>query len=157
MKICVVQFTSVALSDMIEESQKCSPNESGGILIGSFAEGCVFVQYATGAGGQATHGPGFFRRDGLFTQAELNRKFQQSGGRIDYAGEWHSHLRPVGPSQRDLRSMQWVANNPKYALLHPLLVILQRNHLGDWTPFGYQLFNNKLLSVRVECDQTACS
>ncbi len=150
MSVRDVRLTSDALTCLVVESRDKAPNESGGILVGRFVGNQLFVPEAVGPGPRAMHAPRAFRRDGKYAQRELDRLYADSGGALDYVGEWHSHLLPMGPSSRDRRSMRWVAENPRYALSRPILIIVQLAAPNGWRPVAFQWVGVRLRRVAVE-------
>jgi len=136
---------------MRAESTRGLPAETGGVLIGHRIDNEIVVTVATGPGPRARRTPSSFRRDGDYTQEEVDRQHEASGGRDDYVGEWHSHPDPVGPSTQDLASMRWISGNAQYVRAEPLLMILQRVN-EDWRPLAYRWSAAGLRSARVLVD-----
>jgi integrative and conjugative element protein (TIGR02256 family) len=150
MRVQSIYLLPQVVSSLVEECQQKMPNETGGILVGRCERGQICVAQIVGPGPKAFHAPTVFRRDGKFAQIELDRLYEESSGQIDYLGEWHSHLWPVGPSPRDRRSMRWVANNPRFDLSNPILIIMQRSRRGVWKPAAFQWIGNELRRSQVE-------
>lgn len=128
----VVRVTEAVRIILEIESSNKFPRETGGVLIGHQTTDAILVTYATGPGPNAIHGRSRFRRDGTFTQGEVDRLFAESEGREDYEGEWHSHPASIGPSPKDRASMEWISRNPEYVRPEPLLVIAQRTRWWGW-------------------------
>lgn len=123
---------TLALSMQVESERYC-PNETGGILVGlSLEDDAIEIAMITGPGPAALHQSSGFRRDGAFSQEQLEDFYALHGGRYDYVGEWHSHPKPVGPSPRDRKSMKWIANNTAYRIPNPLLLICEGSRKGSW-------------------------
>ena len=124
-------ITAEASKIIIDESQKSLTLENGGILIGKFSNSCAIVRHAIGPGPKAQRSPHRFKRDGEFSQSELDRYVKRSAGEFDYVGEWHSHPQYIGPSWVDLNSMAWIAANPAYLVKNPLLLICSNTN-REW-------------------------
>ena len=124
------KLSKKALHDIITESQQKFPDETGGILIGKVDNGCVFIHYAIGPGKNACHTSNRFKRDGDYSQEQLDFIASETTGKYDYLGEWHSHFFDPRPSSVDINSMDWIANNENYATSHPILLlcVLTKRH-----------------------------
>ncbi len=144
-----LHLTDSAFRAMIEESEQRLPNETGGILVGRMDADRAEVAIVVGPGSGAVHRRDYFRRDGDFSQRELEAIYARFGGQYDYVGEWHSHSLPAGPSPRDRKSMRWVAQNEHYDLDRPLLIVCQRTWRREWKPRGYQWFGGRLVGVPI--------
>jgi integrative and conjugative element protein (TIGR02256 family) len=110
-----------ANSFIIQESQRKYPCETGGILVGNRETEKFKIEIAIGPGPNAVHKKYSFSRDGMYAQEQLDQFVDQSSGKWDYLGEWHSHPQKAGPSIRDLDSLKMIARNPRYAIEIPIL------------------------------------
>lgn len=149
---CMTARPTLALSEeattcILGESAAGFPTETGGILVGCNGTHTIEVVFAVGPGPGAIHQPTFFRRDGDYSQRQLDRLYVGSGGNHDYLGEWHSHPRPGGPSGRDCRSMEWIARHPDYNRAEPVLVLSQRNLRGAWRLLGFRWVAGQLVAM----------
>lgn len=134
------------------ESNSKWPQETGGIVLGSFEGSTVRIHQATHPGPNAKHGLASFIRDGEFAQQELERVFSETNGSVDYIGEWHSHTLHVGPSPRDRRSMEFIAKSSQYSATNPVLLLaLPRRLVGNRTYEikAFVLVASKLVQVPV--------
>lgn len=130
------------------ESQRKSPNETGGVLVGYVdGDGRTVVTAVVGPGPNAVHSRSRFRRDGDYAQAEVDRLHHESKGRDDYVGEWHSHPDAGGPSLIDRGSMSWISDNPHYARREPVLLIMERVRTRAWHPRAYQWVAGRLVEL----------
>jgi integrative and conjugative element protein (TIGR02256 family) len=79
------------------EAQRRSPLETGGVLMGYWAEdqSGVVIADVVGAGPRAVHRRAAFTPDHVYQEREIARIYKESGRRITYLGDWHSH--PGGP------------------------------------------------------------
>ena len=87
------------------------PNETGGVLIGSYdmARRIIYVVDGTEAPPDSQECPHGFLRGSEGLQAEVERIRESTSGRLDYIGEWHSHpTRDTEPSNRDRNVIKWV-------------------------------------------------
>jgi len=149
----VVVDTSVRRA-VVEHCRNWSPKETGGILLGFDCGQALHVVGFGGPGPLARHSRSAFVRDGEFAQALLDEAVSSSDGHVDYLGEWHSHPAPVGPSNRDLASVEWISRNGRYASPQPLLIVVTKTHvrwdLRAFFPDGQRL-NPARVSTKCEC------
>lgn len=104
-----IRVSEGAVSAMREIRASKLPNETGGVLLGSFDvhERIVYVAGVLPGPPDSDEWPDSYIRgcSGLCSQVDLIRK--TSGGEVGYVGEWHSH--PVGHaailSERDLAAL----------------------------------------------------
>ena len=136
--------------DLKTESSKKLPRETGGVLVGHRTSDGFFITGATGPGPKAVLTRSRFRRDGTYTQEEVDRLFVESAGREDYLGEWHSHPAPMGPSPKDHASMEWISKNRDYARPEPLLVIVQRALSLEWRLLAFVCRDGLLVPIAVQ-------
>lgn len=73
--------------------QQAAPNETGGVLIGSFdaARGAVHIVAALPAPADSRQAPTYFVRGARELKATVDDFARQSAGALGYVGEWHSH------------------------------------------------------------------
>jgi integrative and conjugative element protein (TIGR02256 family) len=143
-----IQLAKSAFQVVIEESSRRFPDETGGILVGRIVDDQPEVIIALGPGPRAVHHRSYFRRDGDYSQRELEAIYARFAGKYDCIGEWHSHAVLAGPSPRDRKSMRWIAQDVRYNLNHPLLIICRRTWRRTWKPVGYQ-YSGRLMQVPV--------
>ena len=87
------------------------PNETGGVLIGSFdvARRTIYVVDATEAPADSRECPNGFLRGLEGLQEQVNAIQEATSGMLGYIGEWHSHpTRNVAPSSLDKDVVKWV-------------------------------------------------
>ena len=87
------------------------PNETGGVLIGSFdmARRIIYVVDATEAPADSQECRNGFLRGLEGLQEEVDSIEEATTGMLGYIGEWHSHpTRNVAPSSRDRNVIRWV-------------------------------------------------
>lgn len=126
-----------------ESSHEC-PNETGGMLVGRFGGNRVLIEHATRPGPRAQRLSHRFKRDGDYSQQVLDRIVAESKGERDYIGEWHSHPAQSGPSAQDVAAMSWIANNSRYAIDRPILVLCTCKSVDTWQ-LSFYLFDGQRL------------
>jgi integrative and conjugative element protein (TIGR02256 family) len=127
-----------ALDNLHAEAAKWRFRETGGALLG-WSEGDQFVvAKVLGPGPKARHGCRFFEPDATWQQGEGERIYRESGRRVAYIGEWHTH--PLGaptPSELDRETAQMIAEEPDFRSPRPLSAIVGRrwvDHLRGARP-----------------------
>ena len=85
------------VDEMRVEASAYAPLETGGVLVGWRDGEDRIVVDAIGPGPLALHGRHAFMPDHRWQLAQLRQAFQQSGGDLDYLGDWHTH--PGGIAQ----------------------------------------------------------
>jgi integrative and conjugative element protein (TIGR02256 family) len=128
----VAKIDAGAFADVREEARRWRVRETGGILIGYWAdETQAVITHASGPGPNAKHGLYTFEPDSSYAQRHLNKIYRESGGRFSYIGDWHTH--PLGslvPSESDSATTFGVAADPAYRAPRPVLLL-----------FRYKLFS----------------
>ncbi|WP_017842812.1 Mov34/MPN/PAD-1 family protein [Methylotuvimicrobium buryatense] len=147
-------ISETAFRDMVEEANRACPMETGGVLVGYFAEfGEPVVFAAIGPGPNAIHLKNRFMPDHTWQCEQLEGIFQKSSGTWVYLGDWHTHpdcsARMSRLDQRTLRSIAKFkqAENPK-----PLMLIGGYSS-SDWDCAGYQYLGNRLFRFLVSYKQ----
>src|SRR3989442_1461190 len=88
-------IAKTVLQTMVVEARRRAPNETGGVLLGYWADAGrqVVITDAVGPGPQAAHRRTSFEPDHEFQEAEIRRLYRGSGRRLAYLGDWHTHPR----------------------------------------------------------------
>lgn len=104
----------------------------------------------------AVHQEHDFLRDVRYCQSEIDRMHSESGGAIDYVGEWHRH-REKEPrlSSIDRDSLLGIAGSPSYHVARPITLICamhdflrsDRHTIRAWT---VGMTSDKVEAVQVE-------
>ncbi len=129
--------------------ERKAPCETGGVLVGHVdGDGRTVVTAVVGPGPNALHSRNRFQRDGEYTQAEVDRLYHESEGRVDYIGEWHSHPDAGGPSHIDRHAMSWISDDPRYSSREPLLIIMERVRRREWQLRAYRWVQQRLVEVK---------
>lgn len=120
-----------------EESSRSFPFETGGVLMGYWAEDNTVITNVIGPGPDAVHRPFSFLPDHEWQLEEISRIYFSSKRIHTYLGDWHSH--PTGGlylSWRDRRTLNKIANSPDARVSTPLMLVAAGNNnewkLGAW-------------------------
>lgn len=153
MTIRYYTISNEARSLILLQSKSCFPDETGGLLAGKLTSDCVHIEHAIKAGPKATSAPNRFRRDGNYSQGELDAIARESNGKFDYVGEWHSHPMPSLLSSTDIRSMRWIASDSNYATVSPVLLLCVRSRKRKWQLYCY-CFNKQSITrlTWIDCE-----
>jgi integrative and conjugative element protein (TIGR02256 family) len=129
---------------LTSEAVRHDPQETGGVLVGYRGEGGdLVVTAAVGPGPNARHGAFTFVPDHEFQEAEIARLYEQSGRRVIYLGDWHSHPRgSCSPSLMDRRTLRGIARDPDARIPEPLMVIIAGSP-GSWRICAYQMYKKR--------------
>jgi integrative and conjugative element protein (TIGR02256 family) len=113
------------------EAAKATNTETGGILAGrgGLLEDNAQVVRASGPGPKARRTMLRFSRDTAYCQDLLDAWAVESGGEVDYLGEWHKHHETLPrPSARDIQTCREIAVDPKYHVDCCLLLIIGKSN-----------------------------
>lgn len=114
-----------AAEEMARGCGTWSPLETGGLLIGYHdRSGWPVISNVIGPGPDAVHALDRFVPDYRHQEEELGLRYERSGRRHGYLGDWHSH--PGGaaePSSADVRVLRRIACAPAARLTEPLMAI----------------------------------
>jgi integrative and conjugative element protein (TIGR02256 family) len=123
--------------------------ETGGVLAGHFdEEGSLYITHASGPGPNAILSAMRFEKDVAFCQKFLDDLTMESGSKIHYIGEWHSHPSQNNmPSFTDLKSLIQIANQNEYLTEKPVMIILSNTGNPSCTihPAGKRYYFGELL------------
>lgn len=115
------------LSFLTGEAQSKAPCETGGVLLGYWYPngGSVVVTRAVGPGPAAVHETGRFVPDHEYHVREVRRLYRESGRRLRYLGDWHTHPGAAAYlSPKDRRTLRRIASDRQARAREPLMVIL---------------------------------
>ncbi|WP_205393039.1 Mov34/MPN/PAD-1 family protein [Xanthomonas hydrangeae] len=96
-------------------------SEAGGILIGETRPESLAVTEVTTPQTNDRRGRFFFNRQSDGHQQPVQIRWQESGGELDYIGEWHTHPE-VHPSPSFIDKAGWILRSLKAG--RPLLVVI---------------------------------
>ena len=128
-------LSQTALDFIVHEASSKAPLETGGVLMGYIApsSGEPVVLCATGPGPEAAHSRYHYSPDQEYDENVIAAIYKETGRRLAYLGDWHTHPAPVRYlSYRDRRTLKRIAKCPTARARNPLMLILSFN-LG-WTP-----------------------
>jgi len=126
-----LRISSEVLNFIEVQSAKSTRVETGGIIAGngSLESGGVLITHASDPGPKAVRRYGFFLRDVAYCQSVLDRWVAESGGAVDYIGEWHKHFETEPrPSHQDIETMQNIAASTDYHVSRAVLLIIGRSN-----------------------------
>jgi len=107
------------------EAARRDPYETGGVLLGYWAEESAVIADMVGPGPSAVHGPHRFVPDAEYQETEIAERYAASGRVITYMGDWHSHPGGEGRISRlDLRTLRRIAREPAARLVSPIMLVV---------------------------------
>jgi integrative and conjugative element protein (TIGR02256 family) len=122
------------LVEILDHCARAGRRETGGLLIGRYAEGLdlAVIRRVTGPPRDSRAGRTWFDRGIEGLQILLLQSW--SGHGDYYLGEWHSHPGAVPvPSGRDNRQMKAFAQSREIECPEPILLIVGGDPRRDWT------------------------
>lgn len=133
-----VWIASDILALLSKEAQTHTPLETGGVLLGYWAESPSqpVVTHAVGPGPNAIHELNRFAPDYHFQETEIARLYNQSDCSLQYLGDWHSHPGAAGYlSEMDVTTLARIASAVRGDAPEALMVILTFG--PEWTPVAW--------------------
>ena len=132
-------FTDEGFINQIhEERRKKLPNETGGVLIGSYdmQRKIVYVVDYLPSPPDSKEWPTHYIRGCQGLRSKIEKIQQSTTNRIKYVGEWHSHPPNcnVNPSQDDRKVFAWISEYMTVDGLPPLMLIV-----GDPGKYAFYL------------------
>jgi integrative and conjugative element protein (TIGR02256 family) len=120
-------FGEGVLPALRTEAVRLSPKETGGVLLGYWSAdgGSAVVTLWGGPGPGARHWETGFVPDYDFQEAEIATRYAESGRRLAYLGDWHTH--PTGAaelSSKDRRCLWRIAKSKQARARQPVMVVL---------------------------------
>lgn len=107
------------------------PNETGGILLGSYDmyRKIVYIVDTIPSPPDSKEWPYAYIRGNKGLQNNVQYVKEITQNKLEYVGEWHSHPDgfEVTPSSDDLKFMQWVKDNMKHDGHPGLMLIVEKN------------------------------
>ena len=118
---------------MFREADGRAPFETGGVLLGIATDEHVWIEAIVGPGPAARHGRTWFIPDAAFQQDQISERYEASGRRIAYLGDWHTHPGASATlSWRDRRTLRTISRTPTARQSRPVMLIL--GHGKPWRP-----------------------
>jgi integrative and conjugative element protein (TIGR02256 family) len=126
-----VWLSSLVMRAMCQRARELVPLENGGILLGWRAGEDRVVTDLRGPGPRALHGRHCFLPDHDWQVAEIHRAFDESGGDVDYLGDWHSHPDGISAmSELDSATLRRITRRVKEPLM---LIVASSKTNQDWS------------------------
>jgi integrative and conjugative element protein (TIGR02256 family) len=123
-----IRIKQLFVEDILNRCDKSLPNETGGILVGSYIDNysCANISKVLKAPPDSRSGPTWFHRGTKGVKLQLDRLWKEK--KQYYIGEWHFH--PNNSSNlsfQDIRQMKAISINKKYNCPEPILLIVGGN------------------------------
>jgi integrative and conjugative element protein (TIGR02256 family) len=115
------------LRSLVSEADKRYPLETGGVLIGYWAEAAdVVVTASVGPGPASVHNRFSYQHDHDWEASKIAERYEQSGRSEIYIGDWHTHpdASRGDLSFMDRRSIRRVIKSPDARVARPLMSVL---------------------------------
>lgn len=151
-KEAIIWIDQDALASLANEASSLFPLETGGVLLGYMGtDGTIVVTDIVGPGPDAKHAKYRFTPDHQFHEAEIARLYADSGRRIIYLGDWHSH--PTAKSGNlsflDRFTLRRIANFADARISSPIMGILF-GEPGQWYMTVHQYDKSRMWLGRVK-------
>lgn len=147
---------SNAVVAAIEDIYRWSPLETGGILMGSWGDP-VEVSWMVGGGPEADRSPTSFDPDQSWQEDQVARIYDESGRRVDYLGDWHSH--PGGKpylSPRDKRVARLIGSAGPARCQSPVMWVIGADSSRiEWQAFRLRGRWFERMAIKVESASSA--
>jgi hypothetical protein len=104
---------------------KAYPNETGGIIVGSYSEDfkTAKITLLTGPPKGSKNGPTWFIRSNRGIKKLLQKKWDVE--KEFYLGEWHLHPNgTTSPSPQDLAQLAEISKSSRYNCAEPIMIII---------------------------------
>lgn len=139
---------------LLEEADRGYPLETGGVLLGYFAESGAPVALAVvGPGPNASHSRTRFLPDHAWQCEQIDHVYEESRGEWVYVGDWHTH--PEGlphMSWLDQRTLRAIAKHPEVQSPRPVMLIAG-GRPEHWRWRCHQYRSERLLGLLIDCDE----
>lgn len=123
-----VHVTKSVILRMAKYRKKKLPNETGGVLIGSFdmVSKIIHVVEVLPSPPDSLEWPTVYKRGHKGLNEQMGAIHRQAGGNLGYVGEWHSHTVGVSvdPSSLDEQALDWLADEMRQTG-HPGLILIK--------------------------------
>lgn len=117
----------VALEKIFEYREKKLPNETGGMLLGSFdtERHLIYIVDTIPSPPDSEEWPPLYIRGLRGLPSAVDHVTMQTDGMLEYIGEWHSHPNgtAIDPSEDDKRVFEWLAELMDREGLPPVMII----------------------------------
>lgn len=137
---------AVALT-MQSHGENFYPLEVGGVLLGWRDGEHRIVTGLVGPGPKSLHGRHAFVPDHLWQVDQIRKAFTETGGDLDYLGDWHSH--PNGAAQMSAMDDSTLSRIAR-RVANPLMAIVAGGpsdwQFGGWSANRRALFRRAMIS-----------
>ncbi|RPF28565.1 Mov34/MPN/PAD-1 family protein [Georgenia muralis] len=121
----VLTIEPAAAATLTSEASRAFPMETGGVLMGWELGGRVHIHTVVGPGPAAVHRPAAFHPDSEWQEGEIARIYAESGRRVSYLGDWHTHPRgSTRMSLTDRGTLLSIANHAAARCPNAVMLIL---------------------------------
>lgn len=129
-----------AIGSLFRAARKAHPYETGGLLIGVYADGQPWVTQVVELP-SAEMGRNRYRISSGATTLAVGAA-RESDHRLGYLGDWHSHPQDAPPSPRDLASLRFISHaHPRSP--NPTLIVVRRVGQG-----AYRIDARRIVAMR---------
>lgn len=149
-----IWISEEAFTSLVTEANRVYPLETGGVLLGYFAENGEPVVFTNiGPGPAGVHLRTRFTPDHSWQCKQIDLAFEKSNGTLAYMGDWHTHP-DTSPqmSWLDQRTLRTIARHPQARISQPLMLI-GGGTPQNWTWISHQYRGERLLGLIVDCEQ----
>lgn len=130
--IILIESRVLRIFDQHRQRSTTAP-ESGGILLGFRRQNHLHIADATSPNESDGQMRNFFSRSAHFHQSVARAKWKNSGGTIDYLGEWHTHPE-LGPTPSTIDKRGWLRISRFRKAPMVFIIVGERNNL--WVGLG---------------------
>ncbi len=120
-------ITEDVITELLKHKQTRSSNESGGVLLGKkdINDNTYYITNISRPSKFDISSLFSFVRSKDSAQRIINKSWQESGGVINYLGEWHTHCEITpSPSQTDKRLVKQIFKDQSNSFNHYFMIIL---------------------------------
>lgn len=126
-----IYYDNIFLDKIFQERKMKLPNETGGILIGSYdtLSRKIYIVDSIPSPPDSGEYPTGYQRGNSGLDEQLDSIEEKTAGNLRYIGEWHSHPEEcsTNPSSDDKLNFAWIRNVLKNEGLPPLSLIIGDN------------------------------
>jgi integrative and conjugative element protein (TIGR02256 family) len=124
------------LSHLAELRSGRLPNETGGVLLGSydFERKTVYVVETIHSPPDSVEWPELYIRGSEGLAEQVTAAALRSSNQLEYIGEWHSHPDScsIDPSAEDMKVFSWMTDRMTAAGLPALMAIIGQHRSSSW-------------------------